>query len=110
MLANLISVQSASVLDFSSFNRKLIWCAFRDLLIFSISLKIIFWRTTRYKKEEGEYADPLSVMCTGCGKSSVIPVQNVLCKHISCYTCFHTGDFACVACGGVARSDSFRFL
>ncbi|KAM3725852.1 Peroxisome biogenesis protein [Dirofilaria immitis] len=89
--------ETLDLLNFEAFNRKLIWCSFRDLLVLLIPLRNYFWGTTRYKGYE-EHADVKTVICTRCQQRVVIPVKNVTCGHICCYTCFYTEPFCASAC------------
>uniref|UniRef100_A0A1I8EFZ3 RING-type domain-containing protein n=1 Tax=Wuchereria bancrofti TaxID=6293 RepID=A0A1I8EFZ3_WUCBA len=99
--------ETLGLLNFGTLNRKLMWCVFRDLMVLLISLKNCFWKT-RSKRDE-EHADLSGTLCTRCQQRVVIPVKNVTCGHISCYTCYHIEPF-CAACGSVTKPDCFCFL
>ncbi|CAG9534269.1 unnamed protein product [Cercopithifilaria johnstoni] len=100
--------ETLGLLNFETLNRKLMWCVFRDLMVLSISLRNCFAKTTRHERGE-EHADLMEAVCIQCQQRVVIPVKNVTCGHISCYTCYHTEPF-CAVCGSVTKSDCFRFL
>ncbi|KAL3982715.1 Pex2 / Pex12 amino terminal region family protein [Acanthocheilonema viteae] len=100
--------KTLGLLNFETLNRKLIWCVFRDLMVLSISLRNCFGGMTIHKRDE-KHADLMATACTRCQQRVVIPVKNVICGHISCYTCYHAEPF-CAVCGSVTKSDCFRFL
>ncbi|VDK83207.1 unnamed protein product [Litomosoides sigmodontis] len=100
--------ETLGLLNFETLNRNLIWCAFRDLMILSISLRNCFGGMTRSRKDV-ERANLMATICTRCQQRVVIPVKSVTCGHISCYTCYHTEPF-CAVCESVTKSDCFLFL
>uniref|UniRef100_A0A0R3S507 RING-type domain-containing protein n=1 Tax=Elaeophora elaphi TaxID=1147741 RepID=A0A0R3S507_9BILA len=100
--------ETLGLLNFEILSQKLVWCVFRDLMVLSISLKNCFGRTTKHKRDE-EHVELMATICTRCKQRVVIPVKNVTCGHISCYTCYHAESF-CAICGSITKSDCFRFL
>ncbi|VDN03696.1 unnamed protein product [Thelazia callipaeda] len=92
------------LLNFGALNQQLIWHLFRDFLILLVSMKSEFWKSTKYRSGK----DLNAVLCTECAQGVIIPVKNINCGHIRCYTCYHS-EPSCATCGNVNTS-CFRFL